>query len=279
LENFHISFASTGTFPPQIRADEKLNSTKQALNDQINQFVAGMNAAPSAFRTNVQTHFDNSVRTLMESLRSFSINANRAHFAVADVNRTSFQECLIHIRDTVENVADFLKKKATLPVFDFSASTVTRIENDLKNQTDEMKAAIASKSDVECLTSLGFNVNSLNTRYLSYSFSLINCIIQVSASTNTEILEKFNVQHFPALNLLNRIGVSLGSLRTRTEVNSFVRKLLCVCCNFESFSILRWSATATTTQSCSSTRSARQPRTSSTTTQRSSRFASTNRDR
>lgn len=76
----------------------------------------------------------------MESLRSFSINANRAHFAVADVNRTSFQECLIHIRDTVENVADFLKKKATLPVFDFSASTVTRIENDLKNQTDEMKA-------------------------------------------------------------------------------------------------------------------------------------------
>lgn len=199
--------------------------TKQNLADQINQFIGGMNVQTHALRTNAQNHFDNSVRTLTESLRAFSIYANRAYYAVA-TDRVALQSCLVNMRDTMETVLETLRKSANSPIFDFSVSTETRIESDLKTQIEELKAAINSKTDAKCLSVSGITVASLNTKYSAYDTSLTNCINTVSGGINTDIVNKFNPEHFPALDLLNRIGGLVNAAKTRALMTTFVRKLL-----------------------------------------------------
>jgi hypothetical protein len=184
--------------------------------------VSALNSVPILLRQNAQNHFDNSVRTLTESLRGFNLAANLAPFAVAEGNRTAFQTCLTEIRDTMEDVLQFLRKKANSPVFDFTQSTETRIEIDLKSQTDELLSAIASKTNDTCLLAVGITTNNLYKVYDDYIVNIKRCISSISGSTNTEIIFKFNPEHFPALSFLNQIRRSLEATKTRAHISGFV---------------------------------------------------------
>lgn len=174
-------------------------------------------------RSNAQTHFNDAARLMTESLRTFSMSANQVYFPVADSNRSCFQECLVNIRDSVEHVLEFLRKNASSPVYDFANSTETRIEADLKTQTDELKKTIKSKKDAKCLEEIGINVVSLNEKYIKYYSGLIGCIIPLSISTHTDIISKFTVPRMQAWTLLNRIGLRLGNIKKRSQVVDFVR--------------------------------------------------------
>jgi hypothetical protein len=121
----------------------------------------------------------------------------------------------------MEIVLEALRKKANSPVFDFSVSTVTRIESDLKAQIDELKAAIYSKTDAKCLAATGITVANLNAKYNTYAANFRTCINTVSGGINTDIVNKFNPEHFPALDLLNRVGNSLNACTTRVQVSNF----------------------------------------------------------
>lgn len=190
--------------------------------DQINTAVFKLNQPITDLRSNAQIHFSNSVRTLTESLHVFTYNANRAYGIIADVERSNFEECLVEIRDTMETILEFLRKKANSPVYDFSVSTVTRIESDLKSQTDELKTAIKSKTDAACLSKTLITADNIKTKYSAYSNNVTTCINALSVKTNTAIIQRFNPEHFPALALLNKIGSSLSNLTTRTQSVTFV---------------------------------------------------------
>jgi hypothetical protein len=186
--------------------------------------VSALNSIPILLRQNAQNHFDNSVRTLTESLRSFNLAASLAPFAVAEANRTIFQTCLVEIHDTMEDVLQFLRKKANSPVFDFTVSTETRIEVDLKSQTEELLSAIASKSNDTCLMGVGITTNNLYKVYDEYIVGVKRCISSISGSTNSEIIRKFNPEHFPALSFLNQIRRSVEGTKTRAHISSFVSR-------------------------------------------------------
>lgn len=205
-----------------MSAQKDVEIIRREIFDEINEFVGDISAFPYTIRSNAQTHFDDAVRLFTESLRVFSMNANQVYFPVADTNRSCFQECLINIRDSVDHVMEYLRKHANAPVFDFANATETRIEIDLKNQTEELKAAIKTKEDAQCLEKIGINVVSLNEKYLKYYSGLIGCIIPLSVSTHADIITKFSAPRMKAWALLNRIGMRLGNIRKRTQVESFV---------------------------------------------------------
>lgn len=133
-----------------------------------------------------------------------------------------FQKCLVDIRDTMESVLFTLRMSANGPIFDFATSTETQIESHLKNQTDDIKNTINSKTDPKCLSGVGITVNDLSQKYRSYSNNVTSCINAASRKLNTEIIQRFNPEHFPALALLNRIGMSLATLNNRAQLLSFV---------------------------------------------------------
>lgn len=196
--------------------------TKIWINEQISQMVSALNSVPILYRNYVQPHFDNSVRTLTDSLRQFNLAANLAPFAVAEDNRDKFKTCLVEIRDTMEDVLDFLRKKVSSPVFDYTDSTETRIEADMKSQVDGLKSAIASKSNDTCLLAIGITTNNLYTVYSDYIAGIKRCISSISVSTNNELIGKFNPEHFPALSLLDQLRRSLEATKTQAHINSFV---------------------------------------------------------
>lgn len=191
--------------------------------DNVNTFIYNMNYYLFSLRTNAQNHFDNSVRTLTESLRGFIINANRASFVMVGVNRTVLQQCIIDTRDTLEDALDSLKKFANSPIYDYAASTETQIELDLKPQTDEIKAAIAAATDKKCLSAIGISAYSLSLKYQKYSTSITNCVFAQETASNTQIVLEFNPEHFPALTMLNNAAYNLGMAKTRDQVLAFVR--------------------------------------------------------
>lgn len=143
------------------------------------------------------------------------------------MNRGPIQTCLVNIRDTMETVLEFLRKRANAPIYDYSSSTETRIETDLKSHAGQLKAAINSKSDAKCLAAAGVTSRNLNVYYGTYARNVTNCINSLSLKVNRDIILQFNPKHFPALNLLNRIGFSLGSISTQEQIVDFVRFYFC----------------------------------------------------
>lgn len=213
-----IFFLSQITLTPA----EDLSPIKLWQNEQIYQMISALNSIPVLFRNYVQPHFDNSVRTLTESLRQFSLAAHLAPFAVAQDNRTAFQYCLSDIRDSVEDALEFLRKKAGSPVFDFSVSTETRIESDMRGQVDELLSLVASKTNETCIWNLQITTNNLYTVYNAYIASLKTCISSISVTTNNQLIARFNPEHFPALSYLNQIRRSLEATKTTAHTSSFV---------------------------------------------------------
>lgn len=185
-------------------------------------FIYNMNYYLFSLRTNSQNHYDNSVRTLTESLRGFIMSANRASYVVIGDNRTALQQCIINTRDTLEDVLNALKKTANSPVFDYAIATETQIEIDLKEQTDELKVAIAAATDAKCLAAVGITPYNLGLKYSKYSNSITNCVWAQQVSSNAQIVNRFNPPHFSALPMMNNAGYSLGIARTREDVLSFV---------------------------------------------------------
>jgi len=181
-----------------------------------------MNAPEAGMRNNNQIHFDNSVRTLTESLHNFQMDANTADWPDVDSNRTALRDCLINIRTTVADSLKFLQNDANTPIFDFVNSSVSRVELELQSQTDELKAAVSSKTNASCLTKIGITETSLNTKYKSYKSNITTCVNSVKSVTNTDIINRFNPAHFPALSLLNSIGTALGAASTRELFSTFV---------------------------------------------------------
>lgn len=194
--------------------------------DNVNRFIYNENSYLFALRTNAQNHFDNSVRTMTESLRGFMISANRAAYVMIGENRTILQKCIVDNRDALEDALNVLKKTANSPIFDYSLSTESQIELDLKPQTDEVIAAITASTDMKCLTAVGITTASIDAKYTKYSSSITSCVYAQQSASNSQIVAEFNPEHFPLLTMLNNAGYTLGIARTRDQLMTFVSNFI-----------------------------------------------------
>lgn len=181
-----------------------------------------MNTPILSLRTNVQNLFDNAVRSLSESLRSFILSSNRASYVMIGSERTVLQECLVGTRDAVEEIIQFLLRNASSSIFDCTISTETRMETDLKAQTDELKTAIEAATDLKCLSAIGLTTHNIGLKYQKYSNSVRTCITALQHSSNTAILQKCGPEYTTAFDMLNLAGITLLNAKTRAQVVAFV---------------------------------------------------------